>query len=141
MPAGIFGPHFAHLCREWTRRFADDQVLGGTPSRIAPAVMSDAKERQKRQLDVVALASGHGEQPRVLAIGEAKFTSAPHTMGDVVRLEQIRDLVRATKSNHFAVDHVKLVLFSAAGFDADTLRQRDLRSDLVLVDLERLYTD
>ncbi len=140
MSAGIFGPHFEHLCREWTRRFADDQVLGGVPSRVAPAVLSDAKQRQKRRLDVVAIASGHGEQQRVLAIGEAKFTSAPRTMADVDRLEQIRDLVRATKSNHFAVTDIKLILFSAVGFDSDTLHQRDQRNDLVLVDLVELYS-
>jgi uncharacterized protein len=137
--AGIFGPHFEHLCREWTRRFAPPVALGGTPSRVAPAVINDAKSRAKLQLDVVAVASGHGERPRVLAIGEAKFTTALRTMADVSRLERARELVRATRSNQFEVNDVKIMLFSGAGFDVDTLRNRDRRGDLLLVDLPDLY--
>ena len=137
--AGIFGPHFEHLCREWARRFASDDVLGGTPSRVGPAVLSDAKARLKRQVDLVAIASGYGERPRVLAVGEAKFTASARTMSDVARLEAVRELVRATRSNQFDVDDMKLVLFSAVGFDADTKQHGDHRSDLVLVDLPGLY--
>jgi uncharacterized protein len=137
--SGIFGPHFEHLCRDWTRRFAEDDVLGGTPTRVAPAVISDAKARMKRQVDVVAISSGYGERRRVLAIGEAKFTASARTMADVARLEQVRDLIRVTRTNQFEVDNIKLVLFSAAGFDADTKHQRDRRPDLVLVDLPGLY--
>jgi uncharacterized protein len=137
--AGIFGPHFEHLCREWTRRFAPPEALGGTPSIVAPAVLSDAKARRKWQVDVVAIARGYGAPPRVLALGEAKFTSSLRTMADVARLEHLRELVRSTRSDQYDVSDIRLVLYSAAGFDADTLRSRHSRHDLVLVDLHDLY--
>lgn len=137
--AGILGPHFEHLCREWVRRFAADATLGGVPSRVAPAVLSDSKLRQKREVDVVAIATGHGERPRVLAIGEARFTSAVRTLEDVARLEQSRDLIRATRSNHFGTADTKLILFSAFGFDDDVRRNQSNRSDLLLLDLHDLY--
>jgi uncharacterized protein len=137
--AGLFGPHFEHLCRTWVRRYASAATLGGTPSRVAPAVLSDARLKQKRQLDAVAIASGHNERPRILAIGEAKYTTDRRGMRDIHRLEEIRALVRSAKSAHFAVDAIKLMLFSAKGFEPEALRERDSRTDLVLVDLSDLY--
>jgi uncharacterized protein len=137
--AGIFGPHFEHLCREWVRRFASGEVLGGAPAVVAPAILSDPQARLRREVDVVAVASGYGERRRVLAVGEAKFTAAARTLSDVARLEHVRELLQATRSQQFDVGNIKLLMFSAAGFDADTRRARDGRSDLVLVDLPILY--
>jgi uncharacterized protein len=140
MSAGLFGPHFEHLCRIWVRNFASAETLGGTPSRVAAAVLSDARLKQKRQLDAVAIASGHNERPRILAIGEAKYTSGVRGMGDVQRLEDLRDLVVSAQSAHFNVEGIKLMLFSANGFEPEALRTRDHRTDLILVDLADLYT-
>jgi uncharacterized protein len=139
MSAGLFGPHFEHLCRIWVRNFASAETLGGTPSRVAAAVLSDARLKQKRQLDAVAISSGHNECPRILAIGEAKYTSDVRGMGDVQRLDDIRNLVVSAQSAHFNVEGIKLMLFSANGFEPEVLRALDHRTDLILVDLADLY--
>ncbi len=139
MSAGLFGPHFEHLCRAWVRTFASAETLGGTPSRVTPAVLSDARLKRKRQLDAVAISRGHNERPRILAIGEAKYTSDVRGMGDVQRLEDIRDLVVSAQSAHFDMDKIKLMLFSANGFEPEALRARDHRTDLILVELTDLY--
>ena len=103
MSAGLFGPHFEHLCRTWVRTFASAETLGGTPSRVA------------------------------------KYTSDVRGMGDVQRLEDIRDLVVSAQSAHYDIDEIKLMLFSANGFEPEALRARDHRTDLILVDLTDLY--
>ena len=140
LQAGIYGPHFEHLSREWTRRFATDEQLGGQPTRVAPSVLSDAKARAKVELDVVAVRTGFNEQPQVLAIGEAKHTASPRSIGDVVRLTHARDLVAATRSTQFDTTDIKLLLFSAAGFTEDVRAEATRRHDLILIDLETLYT-
>jgi uncharacterized protein len=139
LQAGIYSPHFEHLSREWTRRFATDEQLGGQPTRVAPSVLSDAMARAKVELDVVAIQTGFNEKPRVLAIGEAKHTTAPRSMGDVLRLANARDLVTATRSTQFDTSDVKLLLFSAAGFTNDVRNEATKRNDLILIDLETLY--
>ena len=137
--AGILGPHFEHLAREWTRRFATDDQLGGAASRVAPAVLSDPKVKASREVDVVALASGYGERPKVLAIGEAKYTDAQRTISDVSRLEHLRDLITATRSAQFDTTSIKILLFSANGFDKQLQAMSRSRHDLVLIDLATLY--
>jgi uncharacterized protein len=137
--SGILGPHFEHLAREWTRRFATDEQLGGVASRVAPAVLSDPKAKTSREVDVVALASGYGERPKVLAIGEAKYTEAQRTIADVARLDHLRNLITATRSAQFETGSIKILLFSANGFDDELRAMSRSRNDLVLIDLAELY--
>jgi uncharacterized protein len=110
------------------------------PSRVAPAVLSDPKAKPSRELDVVALASGYGERPKVLAIGEAKYTEAKRTVADIDRLDHLRDLIVATRSNQFDTTRIKLLLFSAFGFDDGVFELQRHRDDLVLIDLPKLYS-
>jgi AAA+ ATPase superfamily predicted ATPase len=137
--AGVYGPHFEHICREWVRRFASPDALGGTPTRVAPAVLSDPVARAKHQIDVVAVRAGFGDRPVVLAIGEAKHTNHPRGAADVARLDRARDLIRRTRNEQFDTNSIRLMLFSANGFDATAKRLAAARDDLTLVDLERLY--
>jgi uncharacterized protein len=80
-------------------------------------------------------ASRTGSLP-ILALGEAKHTESKRTLGDLARLERIRDLV-ASKNPSAADAH--LLLFSARGFDTNLERHVSARSDVELVDLNRLY--
>jgi uncharacterized protein len=137
--SGILGPHFEHLAREWARKFATDDELGGVASRVAPAVLSDPKAKTSREVDVVALASGYGERPKVLAIGEAKYTEAKRTTTDIDRLDHLRDLIVATRSAQFDTTSIKLMLFSAFGFDDSVEAMARSRSDITLIDLQALY--
>jgi uncharacterized protein len=137
--SGVLGPHFEHLAREWTRRFATIGHLEGVPTRVAPAVMTDAKLKRSHELDVVALSSGYGERPKVLAIGEAKYTRQRRGIADVARLEYLRNIIVATRSAQFDTTDIKLVVFSAFGFDRDVVALKKSRSDLELIDLATLY--
>src|SRR5258706_3849883 len=53
----VLGPHFEHLAREWTARFAAPATLGGEPERIGFTQVNDPERRERFELDVVVLAS------------------------------------------------------------------------------------
>jgi hypothetical protein len=139
LDAGVFGPHFEHLAREFVARFASTATVGGTTSAVGSAVVPDAAARRSHEIDVVAVESLSDRRRRVVAIGEAKFTAAPRNVGDLLRLERARELVVATRGERFDVRSIRLMLFSANGFDADLTATARARSDLVLIDLDRLY--
>ena len=88
------------------------------------------EHRIEHELDVVALNGNH-----VILIGEAKYTAKERTVGDLVRLEHVRDLVgRGARSP------TKLAVYAGrGGFDADLIEVADGRDDVELVDLDRLY--
>jgi AAA+ ATPase superfamily predicted ATPase len=125
--AQIYGPHFEHLAREWVATHASEQTLGGVPNAVGPSVASDPVAKRQLEIDVVACSG-----PRVIALGEAKWSSKPVGLGVLEDLEQKKVLLgpRAVAA--------KLLLFSSGGFDRQ-LRARARDPNLVLVDLDRLY--
>ena len=137
--SGIYGPHFEHLAREFVLRFARAATVGGPVSRVGPAVLADRQSRQAIELDVVVVGTESGERPKVLALGEAKSGRNTIGVGDLVRLERARDLVKATRADRFVVDELKLLLFSRTGYSADLQAVARRRRDVELIDLERLY--
>jgi DNA-binding transcriptional ArsR family regulator len=132
----VLGPHFEELAREFTFRFADSATVGGAPARVGSAIVNDAGARTQHEIGVVALGRDAGGGSEVLAIGEAKHTNAKRTPTDVTRLERVRALVA---DKHPSAATAKLLLFSAQGFDRALEAAAVQRSDLELVDLERLY--
>jgi hypothetical protein len=135
----VLGPHFEELARDYVLRYAAPHILGGAPTRVGTAVINDAAGRSQYQLDVIAL----HEQPRrprtaVLLLGEAKHSTTPRTTRDVVRLERIRDLL--AKRADLDVSQTRLAIFGAGGFDRALRQAAENRSDLILVDLDDLYT-
>ncbi len=130
----IYGPHFEELARQWSRWHADPGSLGGRPSVVAAATLSCAVHRTAHELDVVVERKRPGEPTVILAIGEAKCTMKPVGDGELERLEHLRDLV-AIDSGH----PVRLLLFSRSGFTRELRVTAQHRSDVELVDLERLY--
>ena len=98
-------------------------------------------ERHKTvvEIDVVALEARSGEEaganPTLLLIGEAKSGPEPRGPADLRRLERARELL----SGRANVRRTRLACFAAGGFTADLLDEATRRSDVVLVDLERLY--
>jgi len=127
VPGAIYGPHFEHLAREWTHRYASKRTLGDSPQVVGPSVVGDPIARRELEVDVVAMTG-----PRVLAIGEAKW-SGPVGLGVLAELEQRRALLgdRGRAS--------KLLLFSGGGFDRMLVAAAKKRRDLELIDLQRLY--
>ncbi len=72
---------------------------------------------------------------RITAVGEAKGTLQPVGLPQLARLEHLRGLLPGSRVGALP----KLLLFARAGFTADLRRTADTRSDVELVDLERLY--
>ena len=132
----VLGPHFEDLAREFTFRFASETTVGGPVASVGAAVVNDPKARTQHELDVVALGRVRTGSALVLAIGEARHTESKRKIGDLNRLERLRDLV-ATK--HPSAASAKLLLFSASGFEANLKRDDAARDDTELIDLSRLY--
>jgi len=130
----VLGPHFENLARFWTARYAVEETLGGPITRVGATQLSDPVGRSQVEIDVVAVSSGRW--PKVVALGEAKFGTRPIGIDALARLERAREIL--TTRGH--TGSLKLVLFSAGGFNTELVSSAQRRPDLELVDLERLYT-
>jgi hypothetical protein len=136
--SAVLGPHFEQLAREFTLRYADGDLVGGTPAIVESTVVNDKEAKQTREVDVVALEVTAAGAKRVCALGEAKHTNEVRGMGDLTRLERIRSLVEA--ANPRLVDGViRLLVFSANGFTDELIRTAGDRGDVGLIDLETMY--
>lgn len=136
--AQISVPHFERLAREWTARFASHDTLGGTPTAVGATVVNDARARAQAEIDVVAVDVAGPGRPRGLLIGEAKGGTATRTVADLQRLDRVRDLLRG--SDRIDVSGARLGLFARGGFAPQLVQAAKARRDVVLVDLDRLYT-
>lgn len=134
--ASILGPHFEELCRQWTLRFAASDTMGGTVTEVGAGVVHDSRARVAHQIDVVALAGGTGRARSALLLGEAKW-GRTMDLDDLARLRQARDLLAERRVVDVA--RSRLACFSGAGFTSE-LRAAEQRGEVVLVDLERLYS-
>lgn len=132
----VLGPHFENLAREYVFRFASIGTLGGQVASVGPAVVNDTGQRTQHEVDVVALARKEDGSSRVLAIGEAKHTTSKRPLSDLTRLDELRDLI--AKKQPSAISS-KLLLFSASGFEGNLRSAADQRSDVELIDVDRLY--
>lgn len=137
--SGVVGPAFEATARAWTSRYASAETLGGTASRVGSSVVNDSVGRSRMEIDVVALEARSDDDdradPALLLIGEAKNGSEPRGMADLHRLERARVLLAARAR----VERTRLAIFAAGGFTPDLQAEAARRSDVVLVDLDRLY--
>lgn len=125
----VRGPVFEEMARTWMRRFVSEETL---PVRDWIGPSSVSLQGKEKQIDV--LVAGNAEEPaerRIVAIGEAKSGEAL-TLGHLMRLENKRAAFgeRAVRA--------KLFLFGPKA-DAELLAAADRRTDVELVDLDRLY--
>ena len=135
----ILGPHFETLARIWTLQHAHAILPEGLPGPVGTTEIPDPAARTKHEVDVIALAFGERPQSpraRIALLGEAKATPARRGMGDIQRLERIRDLLT---EQGYDTNGVTLALFSLYGFHADVVELARERRDLLLVGLETLY--
>jgi AAA+ ATPase superfamily predicted ATPase len=134
----ILGPHFEHVCRQWSRHLAAPELFGDHPHRVESGTVNDPANRTSHELDVVVFGLDDEDRQSVLAIGEAKWGE---TMGlpHLTRLEHIRALL--IDQGRPGAEHARLACFSAAGFTED-LRARAARDPLILlVAAADLYQD
>lgn len=128
--SAVLGPHFEELCRTWARHFADS-AFGDSVVRVDSGVVQDDRLRCSHELDVVVT----GRSGKLLSIGEAKLGDVMSTT-HLDRLVHVRDVLRRT---HDDADDTTLACYSARGFTKG-LRHAEERGEVVLVDLDRLYT-
>jgi AAA+ ATPase superfamily predicted ATPase len=126
----IEGPHFESLAREWIHGFASEATLGGMPTAVGPTAVNDKAAKCELEVDAVACVGD-----RVLCVGEAKWTSAPVGVEQLAGLEHRKALMRER-----VLPDCKLLLFARSGFTPALRATAKKRSDIVLVDLARLYT-
>jgi hypothetical protein len=128
----VMGPTFEALARYWTLHFADADDVGGSPDHVGPTVLSSGDGREG-QIDVL-VAADDAETPSersVRAVGEAK-AGERITATHLRRLEEFRTFLGARASD------AKLLLFGV-DFSPALLSRAKTRSDVELIDLERLY--
>jgi AAA+ ATPase superfamily predicted ATPase len=131
--AKIYGPHFEHLARRWCMQHADIHTLGGRPTIVAPTEVACPEHGTNHEVDVVAVEANPNATDRVIALGEVKWRRSPCDLSHLHRVEHLRSLLRGAED-------AKLLLFSRRGFNDDLRATADARSDIELVDLDRLYT-
>jgi uncharacterized protein len=129
----VRGPVFEEQARTWVRRFADPATIGGPSDQVGPSlVLIGGKEHQ---LDVVVASAdpvdSSPSERSVLAIGEAKA-------GETVGTGRLTELERARASLGPRAAQAKLLLFAPA-FTPELAALADRRTDIELVDLDRLY--
>ncbi len=106
---------------------------------VGTAVLNDPAGRARHEIDVVGLADGetlHRRGARVQVLGEAKATKRARGTADLARLERIRALLAGRGHD---VASTRLMVFSRSGFDRDLRASARDRTDVELIDLERLY--
>ncbi|GAA0996936.1 ATP-binding protein [Acrocarpospora macrocephala] len=132
----IYGPHFEDLARAWCFDHADRETLGGTATQVRPAELPCREHRTGHEVDVVVTEAVSFEGERVTAIGEAKGTRTPMDLPHLQRMEHLRGLLPDAKIEGTP----KLLLFARAGFTRELRDVAAGRSDVELIDLERLYS-
>jgi hypothetical protein len=133
--AQIQGPHLEELARSWCMDFASSRTLGGLPSRCEPALLACHEHKTTHELDVVVSEDAVFAGNRVLAIGEVKATRQAIGLNQLRRLEHLTTLLPAAATP----EPPRLLLFSRHGFTPDLASEITRRSDVELIDLNRLY--
>lgn len=136
---GVAGPAFEAIARTWTSRYASPDTLGGTATRVGSTVVNDSAGRSRMEIDVVAVEARSDDDdrasPALLLIGEAKSGPDPRGLADLHRLERAKELL----AGRARAERARLAIFAVGGFTTDLQDEAARRSDVVLVDLERLY--
>jgi uncharacterized protein len=133
----VLGPCFEAMARSWTTHFASRDTIGGSPDHVGPTTLTvtnrETGATELREIDVVVAADDAAEPGgrTICALGEAKVGER-FTSGYLRRLEDARTALgdRAAAA--------KLLLFGSSFSDAVQASANE-RTDLEIVDLERLY--
>jgi uncharacterized protein len=131
----IHGPHLGDLARSWCIDHASAETLGGLPSRCEPALIPCREHKTSHELDVVVSKEVPHAATRVLAIGEVKAVRSPVGLNQLRRLEHIRPMLPGGTDS----GSPRLLLFARHGFTRELVVEADARSDVELIDLQRLY--
>jgi hypothetical protein len=128
----VYGPHLEWMANDWLLRFASPKTAGGSIRSSGPGILR--VDGAAHQLDLVGLQPDRQDVDRICVIGEVKAEKT--TMG-IVELERLDQIV--TKLGERAATSVRRMLVARSGFSAELKRTARVRSDVELVDLQRLY--
>lgn len=131
----IYGPHFEDLARQWCFQHASTETLGGVATAVRPSEIACQQHRRGHELDLVITERDSFAADRIIAIGEAKATTAPMDLPQLQRLEHLRALLPGARVEV----PPRLLLFARSGFTGELARVADGRADVELVDLPRMY--
>ena len=133
--AQIQAPHLESLARDWLVRFASPETLGGALALTGSTTLPGDGRGDGAQLDLAATEATARGGSRVLLIGEVKATEARVGERELLRLDE------AVRKLGDKVDpkRCKRFLVSKSGFTTDLERAAAQRSDVELVDLQRIY--
>jgi uncharacterized protein len=134
--SNVLGPHFEQLCRDWTRFFSAEDVLGGIPVRVGTGTVSDPARKASHELDIVLFGFADSGPEPMLAIGEAKWNEVMG-MKHLERLRLIRGLLTAQGKPGAA--SARLLCFSGAGFTDELRAESAAADDVVLTGSADLY--
>ncbi len=133
----IDAPHMEMLAARWIAERAAPSTVGGTVDRVGPSLF--AANDGRSQLDLVATERGVTSD-RVLCVGEVKAGARLTGIAELERLDVIVGRLAATPPRRrVAVGEVKRILVARAGFTAELVRASRARTDVELVDLDRIY--
>ncbi len=130
----VYAPHLEHIAIEWVRDHAAPVSVGGLCDLVGPSMIGRGSGAM--QLDLVGTAAVGSSRRAPVIIGEVKSGSEPVGAGELARLDVAAGLLSAKAGNDAPI--VRL-LVARAGFTADLRRAARIRSDVQLVDLDRLY--
>lgn len=133
----VAGPHFEALCREWAVH-AGEETFGGLPAEVAAGTVADPVNKDRIEVDVAVLSAGiANERRQILSLGEAKWGETLG-VGHVERLRRARDLLSVKGYDTAAT---VLACYGAAGFSAELRAAAKADPHILLVDLDRLYSE
>jgi uncharacterized protein len=130
----ILGPQLEQLAYDWALLFADQATFDGSVGAVGPTTLGNLK------IDFAALEQRPRGGRKLLALGEAKALATRVGVELVERLDHACGLVASDPPRGVQVTgNVKRIVFSRSGFTNELRRLADRRTDVELVDLERLY--
>ncbi|MDP2958079.1 MAG: hypothetical protein Q8N53_16755 [Longimicrobiales bacterium] len=129
----VVGPCFEAMARHWAAHFAAVETLGGEPDHVGPTTVS-LPGGAEGELDVVVASddADAASDRTVLSMGEAKA-------GERLSPRHLNRLEAARTALGKRAENARILLFGAKftqGLTAEAAR----RSDVELIDLDRLYS-
>jgi uncharacterized protein len=140
----ILGVELERLTYEWCMVFAASETFGGVASAAGPTALirqvSDRQGETIRDLDLAVVENTPRGGQRLLALGEVKALTTKVGVRLLERLDTAVDAIRIHPP--VGVDttgEIKRVIVSRSGFTNELRRIGLSRSDVEMVDLDRLY--
>ena len=124
----IYGPHLERLAGEWLMFHVEPQLIGGSVDAVGSSEIRLGSERA--QVDLVATSVTAAGGRDVLVVGEVKATRRPVGPAELLRLDEIAGAVAPA---------ARRLIVARGGFTAPLRQVASRRSDVILVDLARLY--